>query len=1076
MNTLDPFSAIRSHRPRSTSHTFGILAATGALFLFQLLPQPAQAQNRPADQGDPENQMVDPALFGGMEFRLIGPFRGGRSTAVTGIPGQPLTFFQGTTGGGVWKTTDAGESWENISDGYFDVASMGAVEVAFSDPNVIYAGTGSAGIRGNIMTGRGVYRSTDGGDSWSFAGLPDAGLIGRIRVHPQDPELVYAAVLGHPFGKNEERGVFRSQDGGGSWTKVLFLSDSVGAVDLAMDPSNPRILYAAMWRAERKPWTLIDASEDGGIYKTTDGGDSWKKLEGGLPRGLTGRIGITVSPANPDRVWAIANAHDPDGGVYRSDDSGKSWTRVNQERKLQQRHWYYSHIVADPVDENTVYAMNTGLYRSIDAGKSWESLRVPHGDVHDLWVNPENPDFMVVANDGGAQVSLNAGESWSTLLNQPTAELYRVVTDDRFPYRVYAAQQDNSTISLPSRSSGGLTPYEEWYDVGGCESGHIAVDPRDPDLYYAGCYNGIISRVNRRTGESRNVMPAPVLVDGLAPKELADRFQWNFPIVFSPHDPNTLYATSQRVLKSTDQGMSWEVISPDLTTNDTTKQELPGGPLQHDHTSVEVYTTVFAFAESPHTPGVLWAGSDDGKVHLSRNGGGDWLDVTPPGLPVDGTVNTLEISPHQDGRVFLAVHRYRMDDYRPLIYRTDDYGASWDLLTDGTNGIPADHPVRVVREDPDRLGLLYAGTEFGLFVSFDGGVHWQPFQQNLPVTQVADLQVKEQDLVVATHGRSIWILDDLTPLHQLAEGVVESPAVLYRPGLTYRLQRAGRGGGRAIANPPNGALIRYFLAEEQEEDVEVTLTFLDALGEEVRSFPGRPEKEDDRKVPAEAGMNEFEWDMTYPPLVLPEKVLNYMGYTGGPTVIPGEYQVRLTVGDWSRTEPLVIRKDPRLAQVTETQLRDQMQLGFQIRERMEETYAAIETIQSVREQARSVADRAEKGGFGDELRTMADSLVAHLELIEVELYQTKAESGQDMINFPPQLANQFGYLYGMLAPAYGPPTQAERTRLEELEAELAQLTGGLQGILDSDLAAFNARVRELGVAPVMVPKRGGGLP
>jgi len=1026
-----------------------------------------------------------------MEFRLIGPFRGGRSTTVTGIPAQPLTFFQGTTGGGVWKTTDAGETWENISDGFFEVASMGAMEVALSDPNVVYAGTGSAGIRGNVMTGKGVYRSTDGGENWSFVGLRDAGLIGRIRVHPQDPDLLYVAALGHPFGKNEERGVFRSRDGGGSWEKVLFLSDSVGAVDLAMDPANPRILYAGMWRAERKPWTLIDASEDGGIYRTTDGGNSWEKLERGLPQGLTGRIGVTVSPANPDRVWAIVNAHDPQGGVYRSDDGGESWSRVNRDRRLRQRHWYYSHIVADPADENTVYAMNTSLFRSIDGGESWETIRVPHGDVHDLWINPENPDFMVVANDGGAQVSLNGGESWSTLLNQPTAELYRVVTDDRFPYRVYAAQQDNSTISLPSRSSGGLTPYEEWYDVGGCESGHIAVDPRDPDIYYAGCYNGMLSRLNRRTGESREVTPAPVLVDGVAPKDLADRFQWNFPIVFSPHDPSTLYATSQRVLKSTDRGMSWQVMSPDLTTDDSTKQELPGGPLQHDHTSVEVYTTIFAFAESPHTPGVLWAGSDDGKVHLSRNGGGDWVDVTPRDLPVDGTVNTLEVSPHEAGRVFVAVHRYRMDDHRPMIFRTDDYGASWDLLTDGTNGIPADHPVRVVREDPGRRGLLYAGTEFGLFVSFDDGAHWQPFQQNLPVTQVADLQVKEEDLVVATHGRSIWIMDDLTPLHQLAESVVgpregrgvsaetsgsgpdegTPPAILYRPGLTYRLQRAGRGGDRAMTNPPNGARVRYYLVEEPEEDVDVTLTFLDAAGQEVRTFSRKPERDDDRAVPTEAGMKEFVWDLTYPPLELPDGVLNYMGYNGGPTVLPGDYQVRLTVGDWSRTEPLVVRQDPRLPEVTEVQLREQMEMGFRIRERMAETYAAIETIQSVREQARAVAERAQEGGFGEDLTILADSMVAHLETVETELYQTKAESGQDMINFPPQLVNQFGYLYGMLAPAYGPPTAQEQERLEELERELAQLQGRLQEVLDTDLTGFNARVRELGVEPVVLPKR-----
>ncbi len=1044
-------------------------------------PEVALAQGGSATDPDPANQIVAPALFSGLDFRLIGPFRGGRSTAVTGIPGEPLTFFQGTTGGGVWKTTDAGESWENISDGFFNVSSIGAVEVAPSDPNVIYVGTGSAGIRGNVQDGRGVYRSTDGGDSWSFKGLPEAGLIGRVRVHTSNPDLVYLAAMGHAFGKNEERGVYRSRNGGDSWEKVLFLSDSVGAVDLAMNPKNPRILYAGMWRAERKPWTLIDASEDGGIYKTSDGGDSWEKLGGGLPEGLTGRIGVTVSAANPDRVWAIVNAHDPDGGVYRSDDAGESWTKVNRDRKLRQRHWYYSHIVADPGDENTVYAMNTSLFRSIDAGKTWEGIDVPHGDVQDLWVNPENPDFMIVGDDGGAQVSLTAGESWSTLLNQPTAELYRVVTDNRFPYRVYAAQQDNSTISLPSRSSGGLTPYEEWYDVGGCESGHIAVDPKDPDIYYAGCYNGMLDRLNRRTGEKRNVMPAPVLVDGMAPKDLADRFQWNFPIVFSPHDPNTLYTTSQRVMKSTDQGMSWEVISPDLTTDDESKQPLPGGPLQHDHTSVEVYTTIFSFAESPHTAGVLWAGSDDGKVHLSRNGGGDWVDVTPGDLPVDGTVNTIEISPHQPGRVFLAVHRYRMDDYRPMVFRTDDYGESWEMLTDGSNGIPGDYPVRVVREDPDSRGLLYAGTDFGLFVSFDNGAHWQSFQQNLPITQVADMVVKEQDLVVATHGRSIWILDDLTPLHQLAgDGsaetsenarISEAGNILFEPGLTYRLQRAGRGGDRAMQNRPNGAVIRYYLTEEPEEDVEVTLTFADSRGEEIRTYSRKPEKEDDRKVPASKGANDFNWDLTYPGLELPPKALNYMGYNGGPTVVPGDYQVTLTVGEWSQTQPLTILKDPRLDHVTDAQLREQMELGFQIRQRMEEGYIAIETIQAVREQATAVAKKAEKGGFGDELKTMADSLIAKLELIEVELFQTKAESGQDMINFPPQLVNQFGWVYGMLAPAYGPPTAQERARVSELEQELTGLRSGLQAILDSDLVAFNTKVQELGVGPVVIPKR-----
>ncbi len=1039
-----------------------------AMAVLLSLPAGTAAQGSASQQEEPENQVVAPKLFGGMEFRLVGPHRGGRVTAVAGIPSEPLTFFMGTTGGGVWKTSDAGESWENISDGFMAVGSMGAVEVAPSDPNVIYVGTGSAGIRGNVSTGRGVYRTTDGGKHWTFLGLEEAGLIGRIRIDSADPDRVYLAALGHPFGKNPERGVFRSTDGGASWQKVLFLSDSVGAVDLAMNPHNPRILYAGMWRAERKPWTLIDASEDGGIYRTMDGGESWEKLTKGLPAGLTGRIGITVSPSDPERVWAIVNAHDPQGGVYRSDDGGDSWTRVNRERFLRQRHWYYSHIVADPQDPNTVYAMNTGLYRSIDGGQSWEGIRVPHGDVHDLWINPTEPDFMVVGNDGGAQVSLTAGASWSTLLNQPTAELYRVTTDTRFPYRLYSAQQDNSTISLPSRPQGGLSPTEEWFDVGGCESGHIAVDPVDPDQYFAGCYIGEISLVNRRTGESRSVMPSPVLVDGVAPKDLDFRFQWNFPILFSPHDPNLLYTTSNHVHRSRDRGMSWEVISPDLTADDESKQEIPGGPLQHDHTSVEVYGTIFAFGESPHTPGVLWAGSDDSRVHVSRNDGESWEDVTPRGLPADATVNMLEISPHAQGRVFLAIQRYRMDDYAPYVYRTDDFGASWTRLTDGENGIPGDHPVRVVREDPDRKGLLYAGTEFGLFISFDDGVHWQSFQQNLPVTPVADLQIKEKDLVVATQGRSLWIMDDLSPLHTLAEASAEMGVILFPPAKAYRIPRSRGGGDRGAEAGPNGAVIRYYLNRAPEG--EVVLEILDAQGEEVRRFSSDPGEDGGPELPKAEGLNEFAWNLTYPPLDLPQGARAYLGYTGGPYAVPGSYRIRLTVGERVEEEPFELLADPRRPEVTRAQLLEQFEVGVRVRGRMEDLYQALRTLRSVREQAEAAGTRAEEGGFGEELKEMAEAMAGALEPIENRLLQTKAESGQDPINFPPQLDNQFGYLYRHIANAYGPPTAQEMERLVELEAVLARIRGELAAALDMHLEPFNAKVAELGVDPVVLPR------
>ena len=640
------------------------------------------------NEADATNVVYDPNLYGALEYRLVGPYRGGRVTAVTGVPSRPSTFYMGTTGGGVWETHDAGETWENISDGFLGVASIGAIDVSLSDPNVIYVGTGSACPRGNISVGDGVYKSTDAGKTWTHVGLREAGQIGRVRIHPSNPDLVYVATLGHIFGPNPERGVFRSKDGGKSWEKVLFISEETGAVDLSMNPTNPRQLYATMWRAERKPWTLIDGAEEGGLYKSTDGGDEWEKLAGGLPEGLIGRIGVSVSPENPARVWALVTARDDNGGVYRSDDDGETWKQINKDRRLQARGWYYSHIYAHPRDENTVYIMNGGYYKSIDGGKTFAPIRVPHGDNHDMWINPKHPKIMVQANDGGANVSLDDTKSWSTQFNQPTAEFYRVTVDNRFPYRVYGAQQDNSTISVPSRNAGGVTPKQYWYDVAGGESGHIAVSGENPDLSYAGNYIGRIDRYDHRTGDRRNVIIYPQLADGVPPKDLKYRFQWNAPIVFSPHDSEVVYHTSNYVHRTRDRGMSWETISPDLTRNDPTKQELPGGPLQHDDSGVEVYDTIFAFVESPHTPGVLWAGTDDGLVHISRDNGENWTNITPAGMPEWGTVNTLEVSPHQAGRAFIAVYKYRWDDFSPYIFRTEDYGASWKRLTDGRNGIP----------------------------------------------------------------------------------------------------------------------------------------------------------------------------------------------------------------------------------------------------------------------------------------------------------------------------------------------------------------------------------------------------
>jgi photosystem II stability/assembly factor-like uncharacterized protein len=1049
----------RISRQRSTA-----LSATFPLVIWVLVPGFLVAQTALES-----NTVYDPALFAALEYRLIGPSRGGRATAVTGVTSQPYTFFMGTTGGGVWKTEDAGETWRNISDDFFDVASVGAVDVADSDVNVIYVGTGSACIRGNVSTGRGVYRSLDGGKSWTMVGLRDTGAIGRIVVHPHDPDLVYVAALGHPFGTNEERGVFRSTDGGESWQRVLFVSDSTGAIDLSMNPNNPREIYAAMWRAERKPWTLIDAAEEGGVYKSTDGGEEWVKLGGGLPEGLLGRIGVAVSPANPERVWALVNAHDPQGGLYRSDDAGDTWTRVNRQRELRQRAWYYTHIYTDPQDENTIYALNTRMYRSVDGGKTFQTVRVPHGDVHDLWINPDSPEKMVVANDGGAQVTLTAGRSWSTMLNQPTAELYRVTVDNQFPYRVYAGQQDNSTISVPSWSAGTLTNTEEWFGVGGCESGHVAVNAENPDLIYAGCYIGEITRYDRRTEDMRHVTVYPVLVDGVAPRDLDFRFQWNAPIVFSPHDPDLLYHTSNHVHRTRDGGITWETISPDLTQNDPNKQALPGGPLQHDHTSVEVYSTIFAFAESPHTAGTLWTGSDDGLIHLSRDDGATWDDVTPSDMPADGTVNSIDLSPHQAGRVVVAVYRYRMDDFAPYVFRTNDFGRSWELLTDGSNGIPEDQPVRVVREDPDRPGLLYAGTEFGMFVSFDDGRHWQSLQLNLPAVPVTDLKVHQKDLVLATQGRSFWILDDLTLLHQLADDTNDWSGHLFAPRPTHIIQRRGR----SPEPPPDGTVIRYYFAEEPAG--EVTLEILDGTGAVIRSFSSdTSEAEEDEVLPASSGSHQFVWDLRHEGLELPQGAMVYLGYAGGPMAVPGTYQVRLSADTWSETRPFELLGDPRMVQVTQRDLEEQFDLGVRIRARLADLYEGMNLLRSVRDQVEAMAERAQQGGFGVDLGDSARVVAGRLTAIEDRLTNTKSESHQDPINFPPMLDNQFGYLYRYVANAYGRPTRAAYQRFEELESQLDRHLAGLREVLDTDVARFSTALRDRGVPGIVIPTGSSG--
>src|SRR5215469_792171 len=735
-----------------------------------------------------------PDLINQLRFRQIGPFRGGRVVAVAGIPSQPATYYFGGVGGGIFKTTDSGLSWVPVSDGQLKTGSVGAIAVADSDPNTVYAGMGEACIRGNATHGDGVYKSVDAGRTWRNIGLQDSYHIGAVRIHPKNPDIVYVAALGHLWGPNEMRGVYRTTDGGATWKQVLKRSNNAGAVDLAMDPNNPRVLYAAFWEISRKPWRMDSGGPGSGLFKTTDGGDTWTEISRapGLPRGVLGRIGLTVSPANPERVWALVEASD--GGLFRSENSGRTWTRVNEQNILRQRAWYYSHIFADPQNADTIYALNVGMHKSIDGGRTFSTMRPPHGDNHDLWIAPDNPNRMIESNDGGATITSDGGRTWSTVDNQPTAQFYRVALDQDFPYNIYGAQQDNSTVRIASRSGGFGITQADWYDVGGGESGWIAPDPKNSQIVYAGAYDGLITRQDKRTGQSRNINAWPDNTMGYGVEAMKYRFQWSYPIAFSPHDPKTLYIGAQVLLRSTNEGQSWEPISGDLTRNDKSKMGTSGGPITQDNTSIEYYCTIFTFMESPVAKGTIWVGSDDGLVHVTRDGGKAWANVTPKDMPEWIQINSIDASAHDPATAYVAATMYKSDDFRPYLYKTSDYGKTWKKIV---NGIQATHFTRVVREDPHHKGLLIAGTEFGLYISYDDGENWKPFNLNLPVTPITDVafQKRENELVVATQGRAFYVLDDVPLLYQLNDSVKSEDAHLFKPKDTYRFGAGGRGGG-----------------------------------------------------------------------------------------------------------------------------------------------------------------------------------------------------------------------------------------------------------------------------------------
>ncbi|MFN8666056.1 MAG: hypothetical protein U0164_02530 [Gemmatimonadaceae bacterium] len=1068
---------------RSSTFRAAILASCATLVA---MPAPRALAQR-ARGGAPASPTVAPAAaydsarFASLRFRQLGPFRGGRSTAVTGIAEEPHTFYMGSTGGGVWRSDDAGTSWKNISDGFFG-GSVGAIDIADSDPNVIYVGTGSGDVRGNSSQGRGIWKSVDAGRTWQFVGLPESGAVRRVVIHPTNPDLVYVTAFGHMFGKNRERGVYRSRDGGKNWEQVLFLNDSTGASDLAMNVKNPRVLYAGMWRGERKPWTMISGGLEGGVYKSVDGGDSWSKLEGGLPTGLVGKVGITVSPANPDRVWVLVEA-EPNGGLYRSDDAGKSWTRINKENNLRQRAWYYTRIEADPRDENTVYALNTSIYRSIDGGKTFTPIDVPHGDTHDLWINPRDNRLMILGDDGGAQVTLNRGRSWSSMNNQATAEFYDVAVDNAFPYRVYSAQQDNTTISVTSwYGPNVLHPMAEWRYAAGCETGPVALHPDHPDVIWGGCYGGAINRLDLPTDDRRNVVLYPQLQLGQAAKDLRYRFQWVAPILVSRHDPNVVYHGSQYVHRTRDGGMTWETISPDLTTNTPVHQEAAGGPINHDVTGVEIYNTLFALSEDAKDAKTLWAGSDDGRVHVTRDGGASWQEVTPPGMPKFGTVENIDLSAHKDGRAYVAVQRYRLDDFAPYIFRTDDYGRTWVRIADGTNGIPAGSPVRAVREDPVKDGLVYAGTEHGLYVSFDGGKRWQSLQLNLPVTPVADLKVHQNDLVVATQGRSLWLLDDLTPLHQQADIAAGATMHLYTPRDAYRVQVGGGGSGGVENAPdpkPEGAMIHAWFATAP--DSATALEVVDARGQVVRRFTtdtARARSLGQPALKAAAGAQRVTWDATYPgPRLLKGQVI--WGYTGGVKAPPGSYAVRLSSGGATQTRTFRLLADPRLPRVTAADYEEQYRASIAVRDSLNAVSAAMETIRAVREQATRAVEQAGRINRSSEVKPAADALGASLGGIETRLNQVKSESGQDPIRHPGQIDNQLIELYTNLTgdDSYiyggpkGRPTKGALERVNDLAKEWAPLSTRLRTVLEKDVPAFNELLKKLGLGAIVLPPK-----
>jgi photosystem II stability/assembly factor-like uncharacterized protein len=1019
----------------------------------------------------------DTTLYGALRWQNVGPDRGGRSQAVAGSDARPLEYYFGATGGGLWKTTDAGQTWAPVTDGQIGSSSVGAVQVCEADPDVVYVGMGETELRGNIMQGDGVYKSTDGGKTWRHVGLAATQAVARIRIHPTDCNTAWVAAFGVHAAPSAERGVFKTTNGGETWRKVLYRNDRTGAIDLSVDPGNPAVMYAALWEAWRRSWGMSSGGSGSGLFKSTDFGETWTEItrNEGLPKeGVIGKIGVAVSPAAPWRVWALVEH--ADGGVFRSDDGGATWKRTNEERRLRQRAFYYSRIYADPKNADVVYALNTGLYRSTDGGETFSGIRVPHGDNHDLWIAPEDPDRMINANDGGGNVSFNGGRTW-TEQDYPTAQFYRVITTNHEPYFICGAQQDNSTACVPSkgwghRASQGGGSGNFYFAPGGGESGYIANSAADPDIFYAGSYGGYLTRFDYRTGQERAVNIWPDNPMGESAKDIRERFQWTFPIVFSHHNPNVLYAASQHVWRTTNGGQSWERISPDLTRHAGETMGPSGGPITKDQTGVETYATVFAVAPSYHDPEVIWAGSDDGYVHVTRDGGATWQNVTPPDAPSFVRINTIEASPTTPGKAYVAGIRYLVDNDRaPYVWKTEDYGRSWTKIV---TGIPDDDLVRAVREDRRRPGLLFAGSERTVYVSWDDGGHWQPLTLNLPNTQVSDLQVTDDDLVIATHGRSFWVLYGIAPLRQLTSDVAAAAVHLFDPvdplrGLDYGVQ------------------VVYYLRDAADS---LSLEFSDAAGTVIQTFSaakdetgaaGGAEEDDEEsffsraqpKPSLDAGSHTFTWNLRYPGYTDFKGRIFWAAGNFGPVAVPGRYRVRLRTGDVDQTREFEIGLDPRLrGQVTTEQLQERFDLALRIRDRVSAANDAVIRIRELKTAIDARLEQTDDRGIARQAETVKTRLGA----VEEEIYQVRNQSSQDPLNFPIKLNNKLAALMGVVESAEAPPTAQSYEVFDYLSGKLQEQLDRLEAVVSADLARLNELLTSKGLEAVEVAESGSEGP